>query len=389
LPRALRLALGGDAKRFATPGRIDVSGELRLGDGAQAENAFLDVRLERFGAWQLPDRWVTVSGDGRISWQAGSLGVSGGLGVDAGYWQLAPAGMPRLSDDVWVDKPEAPAGGARPPLDLDLKADLGRNFLFRGAGLQTRLAGDLRLRAHGRDLPRASGAIRLRDGRFDAYGQQLDIERGFLTFQGLLDDPALDVRAMRPGLAVQVGVQVGGTAKRPTVRLISDPELPDADKLAWLLLGHEPESMGAGDAALLVSAAGEILGNDSGGVVQQLKQAFGIDEFGVRQGSLGGDPVRAPASRIAGGSNASSLPNDQILSVGKRLSTKATLAYEQSLTQAESVVKLTVNLTRRIAFVGRAGSDNALDVFYTLVFGQPPRRDSTADEEGHALPAPD
>jgi translocation and assembly module TamB len=380
LPRALRQVLGDNAGRFAAPGRIDVSGELRLGNDVQAENAFLDVRLERFGAWQLPDRWVAVSGDGRISWQAGHLSVSSDIGVDAGYWQLAPAGMPRLSDDVLrVDKAETPVGGgARPPLELDLRADLGRNFLFRGAGLQTRLAGDVRLRAHGRDLPRASGVIRLRDGRFDAYGRQLDIERGFLTFQGLLDDPALDVRAVRQGLAVEVGVQVGGTARRPVVRLVSDPELPDADKLAWLLLGHEPESMGASDAALLVSAAGELLGNDSGGVVQQLKQVFGIDEFDIRQGNIGSDSVRAPASRIAGGSGDVPVsPSDRILSVGKRLSSRATLAYEQSLNQAESVVKLTVNLTRRIAFVGRAGSDNALDVFYTLIFGQPPRRDPT------------
>ncbi|MDR1936719.1 MAG: translocation/assembly module TamB domain-containing protein, partial [Candidatus Accumulibacter sp.] len=378
--------------RFAAPGRVDVSGELRIGDGATAENAFLDVRLDRFGAWQLPDQWVAVSGNGRVSWRAGSLDVSGELGVDAGYWQLAPAGMPRLSDDVRVERPEAPArGGARPnlDLDLDLKAGLGRRFLFRGAGLQTWLAGDVRLRARGRDLPRASGAIRLRDGRFDAYGQQLDIERGLLTFHDLLNDPALDVRAVRKGLAVEAGVQVGGSARRPVVRLVSDPELPDADKLAWLLLGHGPESMSAGDAALLAAAADDLLGNDSGGIVRQLKNTFGIDEFGVRQGDIGGNAARAPGSRIVARSvdAAASTPNDPILSVGKRLSANATLAYEQSLTKAESVVKLTVNLTRRVAVIARAGSDNALDIFYTLTFGQPPRRDSRTSANERKTPA--
>ena len=66
--------------------------------------------------------------------------------------------------------------------------------------------------------------------------------------------------------------------------------------------------------------------------------------------------------------------------MGKRLSANATLAYEQSLNKAESVVKLTVNLTRRIAVIGRAGSDNAVDILYTLTFGQPPRRGAGADE---------
>ncbi|MDR2452579.1 MAG: translocation/assembly module TamB domain-containing protein [Candidatus Accumulibacter sp.] len=374
-PRALRLELGNGAQRFAAPGRLEVSGELSIG-GAGAENAFLDARLDRVGVWQSSDQWIAVSGAGRIAWRARALDVSGEIGVDAGYWQLAPAGMPRLSDDVLLKNPGRPErDGTRLNLDLELKANLGRHFLFRGAGLRTWLDGDVRLSAQGRDLPRAAGAIRLRDGRFDAYGQQLDIERGFLTFHGLLDDPALDVRAMRKGLAVEAGVEVGGTARRPVVRLVSDPDLPDPDKLSWLLLGHGPESMGVGDAATLVSAAGGLLGDDSGGVVQQLKDAFGIDEFGVRQGEIGGDGGRAPASRIApAGAGAPAAPDNQILTVGKRLSAHAALTYEQSLTNAESVIKLTVNLTRRIAVIGRAGSDNALDVFYTLTFGQPPGR---------------
>ena len=48
------------------------------------------------------------------------------------------------------------------------------------------------------------------------------------------------------------------------------------------------------------------------------------------------------------------------------------LSYEQSLGTAENVVKLTVNLSRRLALIGSAGSDNALDLFYTVTFGHPP-----------------
>jgi translocation and assembly module TamB len=82
-----------------------------------------------------------------------------------------------------------PAAPLRPKLDLDISTDLGSNFLFSGFGLSSRLAGEVRITAQGRDLPRASGTIRTRSGRFDAYGQKLDIERGVLTFNGLLDNP--------------------------------------------------------------------------------------------------------------------------------------------------------------------------------------------------------
>jgi translocation and assembly module TamB len=376
-PRPLRVALGDDVRRFETPGRLAISGDLQIDRSESSEfagRAALDIRLDRVGAWQLPDQWITVSGNGRMTWQGGSLGIHGQLGVDAGYWQLAPAGMPRLSDDVMVIRPGAAAPRApRPDLDLDVTADLGRRFLFNGAGLTARLAGDVRLTARGRDLPRASGVIQTREGRFDAYGQQLAIERGILSFQGLLDNPALDVLAVRKGLAVEPGVQVAGTARRPVVRLVSDPELPDADKLAWLVLGHGPETMSAADATVLIGAAGGLLGNSSGSVVQQLKTAFGIDEFGVRQGDIGGDSAYRPTSRIAASSvDTSTSTGSQILSIGKRLSSNAVLSYEQSLGTAENVVKLTVNLSRRLALIGRAGSDNALDLFYTVTFGHPP-----------------
>ena len=125
-----------------------------------------------------------------------------------------------------------PAATLRPKLDLDISTDLGNNFLFSGFGLSSRLAGEVRITAQGRDLPRASGTIRTRSGRFDAYGQKLDIERGVLTFNGLLDNPGLDVRAVRKGLAVEPGVRISGTAQKPVIKLVSDPELPDAEKLA-------------------------------------------------------------------------------------------------------------------------------------------------------------
>jgi translocation and assembly module TamB len=71
-----------------------------------------------------------------------------------------------------------------------------------------------------------------------------------------------------------------------------------------------------------------------------------------------------------GGIDTTATTGNQILSVGKRLSSNALLSYEQNLGKAESVVKLTVNLTRQISVIGRAGSDNALDVFYTITLGR-------------------
>ncbi len=379
-PRPLRLALDDAAASLEGPGRLSIAGELRVGADQPAGQAALSIKLDRVGVWQRDDQWVSLSGTGKLRWQQAALGIDGQLAVDAAYWQLAPAGAPRLSDDVVVHRPgNKPAQGLRPKLELDLNTELGRFFLFEGAGLSTRLAGQVRLSASGRDLPRASGTIRTRDGRFEAYGQRLEISRGILTFQGLPDNPALDVRAVRKGLPVEPGVQLSGTAQRPVLRLVSEPEMSDAEKLSWLILGHGQDSMGAGDASLLLSAASGLLGNDAGGLVQQLKRTFGIDEFGVRQGNLDGSGGRQPGSRVVAGSlDTTASTGNQILSIGKRLSSSATLSYEHALGTAESIVKLSVELTRQLTLVGRAGSDNAVDLFYTLTWGRPPRRGAPA-----------
>ncbi|HEX6734419.1 MAG TPA: translocation/assembly module TamB domain-containing protein, partial [Azonexus sp.] len=372
-PRALRAGARDDlAALTRQPGKLELNGELAFDRAAGSERGELEFRLERLGAFQLPEQWLLLSGNGRLGWDGERFAAAGQLAVDAGYWQLGPSGLPRLSDDV-VLRHTGATPASRPALDLDFAIDLGRQFLFVGAGLSSRLAGELRLRASGRDLPRASGSVRLRDGRFEAYGQQLTIERGLLTFQGLLDNPALDVLAVRKGLAVEAGVQVGGTAQRPVIRLVSDPELPDAEKLTWLVLGHGPEAVGAGDASVLLSAAGGLLGNNAGKLTGQLKTLFGLDELAVRQGELGTAGSRPGGSRIAGSTvDTTASTGSQILSIGRRLGSNAVLSYEQALGRADSVVKLTVNLNRQVALVGRAGSDNALDIFYTLAFGRPP-----------------
>jgi translocation and assembly module TamB len=58
----------------------------------------------------------------------------------------------------------------------------------------------------------------------------------------------------------------------------------------------------------------------------------------------------------------------QIVTLGKRLSDRLYLSYEQSTATAQNVVKFTYELTRRLSLVSRAGTDNAVDLYYTFGF---------------------
>jgi translocation and assembly module TamB len=380
VPRALRLDANVDTARLTgTPGRFEASGELALGGASAARAARLTLRLERIGVMQRPDQWVLVSGEGQVQIGERVLDIDGKLRVDAGFWSLGEAGRPQLSDDVVIRQAAAKDGTApglaarqvRTALHLDLDAALGNSFHFRGAGVESRLAGQIRVRSDDAGLPRATGSIRTVGGRFDAYGQKLDIERGIINFQGAIDNPGLNLLALRKNLPVEAGVAVTGTAQRPLIRLVSTPEVPDAEKLSWLVLGRSPEQQSGGDSAILLAAAQAIFGGQDGGLLSKLQQRLGVDEFGLSTGQIG-SPGRLPTSRVAStsGFSGSQTVNGQIVSVGKRLSANALLSYEQSLDTTESIVKLTVNLSRQFSVVGSAGSESALDFFWHYSFGR-------------------
>ncbi len=182
--------------------------------------------------------------------------------------------------------------------------------------------------------------------------------------------------ALRKGLAVEAGVGISGTSRRPVVRLVSEPNVPDPEKLGWIVLGRPPDQGSGGEMALLLPAAQALLGGPGGGLSANLAKALGFDEFSIGSGidsrsrvqtsSVATGSVTGTASS-ASASTVDSVPG-QVITIGKRLSARAMLSFEQSIAGTSSIVKLTYQLTRRIAVIGRAGSENALDMLFSLSF---------------------
>jgi len=196
-----------------------------------------------------------------------------------------------------------------------------------------------------------NGTIAAQDTSFKAYGQNLSVKRGIVSFQGPLDDPELNILALRENLAVEAGVEIMGSVRYPRVKLISTPDVPDTEKLSWIVLGRKPDASGL-DTSVLLAAAGSILGGQSGGgITEKISAALGVDEISFRQAGIG--------SSLTG----------QIGVVGKRLSSRAYLSYERGLTATTmGITKLTYTLTPKVTIVTQAGEDSAADLFYTIQF---------------------
>ncbi|MHB0982924.1 MAG: translocation/assembly module TamB domain-containing protein [Thiobacillus sp.] len=325
-------------------GRILVSGEARLRD----PQAGLALTFEKFAVTNRSDRRVIISGVSQLNLDLKRLQLTGELTADRARLETPEASRPRLSEDVVVvgRPPREKSAARRIPLLLDLKLNLGDDFLFKGGGLDARLGGQLRVFTVN-DTLRGEGRIQVVKGRYAAYGQSLDIERGVLSFIGPIDNPGIDVLAVRKTPTVKAGVQVRGTVQRPLVTLYSDPALPDTEKLSWLVLGHGLGTGGQQEFALLQLAAGALLGQaESVGMQAQLAEALRIESFGVRAGE--GDDL-----------------SSTVVSVGKRLSSRTMLSYEQSLDGLSQVVKVLYQLSPHVRLEAQAGQQSSFDVFYT------------------------
>ncbi len=228
------------------------------------------------------------------------------------------------------------------PLAVDLMFDLGDRLMFSGEGIDTRLAGAVHVTT-GPNGFIGRGSIRTVRGTYFAFGQELTIERGQLVFDGPLDNPGLDIVALRKNLAVEAGVTVTGTVKVPVIQLTSNPPVPDSEKLSWLVLGQGATHVG----------------RRSGGTAGRLRRA----PRRARQADLRVDRAEHRVDNITfksvGRERAQpGTPGaeNQVIAVGKRISDRLSLVYEQGLTLATNTLRLEYELTRSLTLRAEAGT---------------------------------
>ena len=334
----------------------------------------IGLKASQLPVLQRADRWMVVSGDAGITLTPDRADLYAKLAVDGAYINFnALRGGRALASDVVVKRPgEQAKPSERAPVDvtLDVQADLGPRFYIEGAGLEARLAGAVNVSGRPSQL-RGEGSVRTVDGVYAGYGQRLQIQRGIVTFQGPVENPALNVLAVRAGLPVEVGVALSGTAQRPIVRLYSDPSMSDTEKLNWLVLGRPPGANDGNDRALLSAAASALFAGQVDSASSSLMRSLGVDQITLQPGQSSASllPRETVAGRLrSSGVSSSNSAAADFVAVGKRINDDLYLSFEQALSGAEYFVALHYRLTRQLSVIARAGSTNALDLVYSLAF---------------------
>lgn len=330
-------------------GQLRLRGRLPTGDGA----------LELAGAWSDDARpnTLTIGGsdvrvldtpDGR-AWISPALEVEivDGIArlrgrVDVPRAELAldrfEQGVAVSDDVVVIDDPDVGATTAGLALDADVILALGEDVRLSGFGFEGGLGGELRIRDRVDRTARARGTLTL-DGKVRAYGQQLDLERGLLRWSNVaIDEPTLDVRAVRPDSEPEVGLAVSGTAGAPVVEVWSRPPLPQAEALSWLMFGRPLASADGADAAQIEQAATTLGGS---AVAQAVAGRVGLDTASIGP------------SRALGGT---------ALTVGKRLTPRLHVSYGLSLSGVGQIVTVTYAIRRWLAVQFETGIEQRVEL---------------------------
>ncbi len=357
----LSAVLEGDTARIehftlrGGDGEAEVTGGATLG---LSPHAGLQFKADHFRVLGRADRQIVASGNATLDLDADQTRLIGQFGIDEGLYDTSHADAPSLDDDVTVRRPGAaetggPAAAPAPRRNvaLDVTVDLGQKMHVLGRGLETELRGQVRMTTPGGRLA-VNGTIRTDGGTYAAYGQNLEIERGIVAFGGVADNPRLDILALRPNLDVRVGLQITGNLQTPRVRLYSEPDMADSDKLSWLLLGRAPDSLGRNDAAMVQQVAVALLAGEGKAPTEVLLHSLGIDQLSLRQSDTD--------------------VHETVISLGKQISRNWYLGYERGVNATAGNWQLIYRIAQRFTLRLQSGLDNSADVIWSWRFQAPP-----------------
>ncbi|HKC16935.1 MAG TPA: translocation/assembly module TamB domain-containing protein [Steroidobacteraceae bacterium] len=297
----------------------------------------------------IPEARVQASPDVYMKFNGRRIDVTGTVTLPYARLQrpdqLANAAR-ASSDEVIVTSSRTPrAEGFQVYSDLTLR--LGERVTIDTLGLAGRLSGSLRSIADDSGFNRATGELQVEEGKYTAYGRRLDVEHGRLLYSsGPLNDPAIDLRAIKKFPDITAGVNVRGTLRQPRMTFFSDPPVSQSQIVSLLLAGGSLESVqNTNDPTQRSSAArNNMLLQGSALLFQQFGPKVGLDEVSVE----------------------SDLNNETSLVLGRYLSPRLYVGYGISVVEAINTIKMRYTIGDHWTIKSEAGTERSADLVYTI-----------------------
>ncbi len=261
---------------------------------------------------------------------------------------------------------------SRMALDIRLRIELGDKVFVKEAGLDAKLEGALELTLQDVKNIKGTGEIRVAKGRYSTYGVTMDIKRGRVIFAGgPVEQPTLDILALREIGDIKAGVTIRGTPSSPLVKLYSDPAMPDVDILSLIVLGRKPNATEDKSGLLMQAASFLSSTGESVFLQEQIKNRLGFDTFEVTTSKQNTSNYTKLEPTLLGTDqkNSTSSITESMLQVGKYLTPQLYVSYGWSLFDSSHIFKIRYSITNRWEIESRTSTQaTGGDIFYKIEF---------------------
>lgn len=263
-----------------------------------------------------------------------------------------PEAVVEVSDDqVLLDADmniiEQKQGGF--PLQTNLNIRLGEDIQLNAFGLVAMLTGNLNVTQAEKGVL-LFGEINTTSGGFRAYGQDLVLRKGIITFAGTPDRPKINVEAIRNPANIEneviAGVRVSGFSDDPRIELFSIPMMSQEEILSYILRGQGLDVAGA-DSGLMTAMLIGMGTSQSGQLLGRIGETFGVQNLTLdTQGS--GD-------------------NSQVVVSGD-IFPGLQVRYGVGIFDSLATITLRYQLMPRLYLEAVSGLDQAIDLLYQFEF---------------------
>jgi translocation and assembly module TamB len=315
-------------------GSLDWTGEPRLN---------MTLTGNRLPLFLEPYAELAVSPDLQIEFIEGELSIAGRIAIPSGRIEVRelPEQAVAVSEDEVIVGAEAEEDSPL-ALAMDVTVVVGEEKVtFEGFGVTGELEGELQI---GNQMD-TRGALRMVNGRYAAFGQELELRRARLVFVGPVGEPYVDIEAIRRVDDVLAGIRLSGPAREPETTIFSEPAMSQNEALSYLVLGRPLQSQG--DQTSVSRMALSLGLKQASGLTRGIGETFGIQDLTLEAQGSGED-----AAVVASG----------------YLTEDLSIRYGVGLFEPVTTVALRYDLGRRVYIEAASGLAASLDIFYNRNF---------------------
>jgi translocation and assembly module TamB len=334
----------------------------------------LTIKSESFTLSNTAEYYLPASLDTRIKIEGKDINVSGK--VDLNKARIHPTDFSStltLPDDViFVNSSGIPVDNETTIWNVTLNLLLkGKDLNFQYTGLSADLQGSLKLKSTPTTPLQGNGSLKVIEGHYRAYGQDLSISPGgVINFNNDLANPQVNLEATRTIRAASatsfggtqqdliVGIRVSRTLDNPKITLFSNPAvLNQQDIISYLVFGF-PQSELTNSESAAVWQAVMALDNSGDNSVSNLKNSF-QKTFGLSEIGFSNTAEYNPETETVESGTA--------FVIGKRIAKNLTLTYSMGIMIPINILYLRYRMSQHWSVqTDSSALGNGADIMYSI-----------------------